>query len=110
MLVAAGLGTRLDPLTRELPKPALPVANRPVAWFACDHLARNGFHDLVVNTHHLAERLSEELTRACPDAVQLRFVHEPRILGTGASTDVLSRVEDTNDLAFDTGSLRLGIG
>ena len=83
MLVAAGLGTRLDPLTRELPKPALPVANQPIAWFSCDHLARSGFTEVVVNTHHLAERLQPELERVCPPGMHLRFVHEPQILGTG---------------------------
>lgn len=85
MLVAAGLGTRLHPLTHALPKPALPVGNRPTAFFACDHLARSGFRDLVVNTHHLAERLRDELEQACPAGVRLRFVHEPVILGTGGA-------------------------
>jgi mannose-1-phosphate guanylyltransferase len=83
MLVAAGLGSRLDPLTRELPKPALPLGNRPVAWFALDHLQRCGVRDVVVNTHHLAERLRAQLEPHCPADVQLRFVHEPEILGTG---------------------------
>ena len=83
MLVAAGFGTRLDPLTRELPKPALPVANRPIAWFACDHLARSGFDDIVANTHHLAVELRRALEPHCPPRVQLRFEHEPVILGTG---------------------------
>jgi mannose-1-phosphate guanylyltransferase len=83
MLVAAGLGTRLDPLTRELPKPALPVGNRPVAWFALDALARSGIRDVVVNTHHLAPQLRAALQAHCPNDVALRFVHEPAILGTG---------------------------
>jgi len=83
MLVAAGFGTRLEPLTRELPKPALPVANRPVAWFACDQLARHGVRQQVTNTHHLAAELQRELARVQPPGVQLRFVHEPEILGTG---------------------------
>ncbi|HMI92421.1 MAG TPA: NDP-sugar synthase [Polyangiales bacterium] len=83
MLVAAGFGTRLDPLTRELPKPALPVANRPVAWFACDQLARHGVRELVANTHHLAATLERELAAVCPPGLQLRFLHEPAILGTG---------------------------
>src|SRR5436190_20338773 len=83
MLVAAGFGTRLEPLTRELPKPALPLGNRPVAWFALDHLRRCGARDVVVNTHHLAERLREQLEPCCPADVALRFVHEPMILGTG---------------------------
>lgn len=83
MLVAAGFGTRLEPLTRELPKPALPLGNRPVAWFALDHLRRCGVRDVVVNTHHLAERLRAQLEPCCPADVALRFVHEPIILGTG---------------------------
>src|SRR5690242_16831338 len=83
MLVAAGFGTRLDPLTRELPKPALPVANRPVAWFAADHLARHGVRELVVNTHHLGGELERVLGAVQPEGTQLRFIHEPEILGTG---------------------------
>ncbi len=83
MLVAAGFGTRLDPLTRELPKPALPLANRPVAWFACDHLVRCGVTDFAVNTHHLARELREALEAHAPAGARLSFVHEAQILGTG---------------------------
>jgi NDP-sugar pyrophosphorylase family protein len=82
MLVAAGFGTRLDPLTRELPKPALPVGNRPIAWYALDHLARSGFRDVVVNTHHLGARLESTLAPLCPAGIDLRFAREPVILGT----------------------------
>jgi mannose-1-phosphate guanylyltransferase len=83
MLVAAGFGTRLHPLTSELPKPALPLGNRPVAWYGLDHLHRCGVRDVVINTHHLAERLRTTLEVHAPDDVSLRFVHEPVILGTG---------------------------
>lgn len=97
MLVAAGLGTRLDPLTRELPKPALPVANRPIAWFACDHLARCGFDDIVVNTHHLARELRATLEAHAPAAARLRFVHEAQILGTGGGVRNAWRPDDGED-------------
>lgn len=83
MLVAAGFGTRLHPLTAELPKPALPVGNRPVAWYALDHLARSGFDEVVINTHHLGDRLTRALEPVCPAAIRARFVHEAEILGTG---------------------------
>jgi mannose-1-phosphate guanylyltransferase len=83
MLVAAGFGTRLAPLTDELPKPAVPVANRPVAAFALEALARAGVRDVVVNTHHLPVELEWELTPFCPPGATLRYVHEERILGTG---------------------------
>ena len=83
MLVAAGFGTRLHPLTHELPKPALPVGNRPIAFYACDHLARSGVTEVVVNTHHLASQLRGALEPVCPPGLALRFVHEAEILGTG---------------------------
>jgi mannose-1-phosphate guanylyltransferase len=83
MLITAGFGTRLAPLTDLLPKPAVPVANRPLAWFALDHLYRSGVRDLVLNTHHLAAALEAELTPYAPPDLRLRFVYEPEILGTG---------------------------
>lgn len=83
MLITAGFGTRLSPLTDLLPKPAVPVANRPAAWFALDHLRRCGLRDFVLNTHHLAHELEAEVRAVAPPDVQLRFVHEPEILGTG---------------------------
>ena len=83
MLVAAGFGTRLAPLTNELPKPAVPVANRPVAAFALEALARAGIRDVVVNTHHLAAELEHELTPWCASGVELHYAQEPAILGTG---------------------------
>ena len=83
MLVTAGFGTRLSPLTDLLPKPAVPVANRPLAWFALDHLYRAGLRELVLNTHHLPAELERELTAHAPLDLALRFVFEPEILGTG---------------------------
>jgi NDP-sugar pyrophosphorylase family protein len=83
MLVSAGFGTRLAPLTELLPKPAVPVANRPVVWFALDHLRRCGLREFVLNTHHLAAALEREVRAAAPPDVALTFVHEPEILGTG---------------------------
>lgn len=83
MLVTAGYGTRLSPLTDFLPKPAVPVANRPLAWFALDHLYRLGLRELSLNTHHLAAKLEHEIERWAPNDLHLRFVFEPEILGTG---------------------------
>jgi mannose-1-phosphate guanylyltransferase len=83
MLVTAGYGTRLSPLTDFLPKPAVPVTNRPLAWFALDHLYRAGLRELSLNTHHLAAELEREIHRWAPNDLHLRFVFEPEILGTG---------------------------
>ena len=83
MIFAAGFGVRLRPLTAELPKPALPVANLPLGWFALDYLARNGVDDVAINAHHLADLLREKISPYIPKSLSVRFVHEPVILGTG---------------------------
>jgi NDP-sugar pyrophosphorylase family protein len=83
MVFAAGLGARLLPLTHVLPKPAVPVANRPLAWFSLDYLSRNDFLDVVLNTHHLSNRLREKLEPHVPEGMRVRYVHEPVLLGTG---------------------------
>lgn len=83
MVLAAGLGTRLRPLTDELPKPAVPVLNRPLAAFTFDHLARHGVRNVGLNTHHLAAQLRAALEPEVPSGMASLFVHEPEILGTG---------------------------
>src|SRR5262245_37568354 len=81
MILAAGLGTRLRPLTDELPKPLVPVGDRPALAHIADQLARAGIHEAVLNTHHLAEAFSAERLAGLP--IRISMIHEPRILGTG---------------------------
>ena len=83
MLFAAGLGTRLRPLTDERPKPTVPVANRPLAALALAHLAHAGVRRVVVNTHHLGAELPGLLAPHTPPGLDVRYVHEARLLGTG---------------------------
>lgn len=91
MLFAAGLGTRLRPLTLERPKPGVPLANRPMAWFSLTALHRAGVRRVVVNTHYLGEALPGLLDGHVPDGMELSFVHEPELLGTGGG---LKNVEE----------------
>ncbi|MEM7433544.1 MAG: NDP-sugar synthase [Myxococcota bacterium] len=83
MLLAAGLGTRLSPLTETLPKPVVPVANRPLAGFAIDHLWRSGYRSIVANTHPLPELVEGILRAYAPSGLDLRFSRESTLLGTG---------------------------
>jgi N-acetyl-alpha-D-muramate 1-phosphate uridylyltransferase len=84
MLLAAGLGTRMRPLTEEIPKPLLPVGGRPLIDRALDRLAAAGVAEVVVNAHWRAERLVAHLARrAGPPRVRLRS--EPELLDTGGS-------------------------
>jgi len=83
MLLAAGLGTRLRPLTDLRPKPVVPVANRPLAAFAMEHLARSGVRTVVANTHPLPDEVESTLKAACPPGMGLDFSRETILLGTG---------------------------
>ncbi len=53
MILAAGKGTRVRPLTYELPKPMIPVLGKPVMEYLVEQLSRHGFHDIMVNVSHL---------------------------------------------------------
>jgi mannose-1-phosphate guanylyltransferase len=59
MVLAAGKGTRLFPLTGEVPKPMAPVANTPIIRHIFDLLARHGITEAYVNVHYLADTLLE---------------------------------------------------
>ena len=83
MVLAAGLGTRLRPLTEHLPKPMLTVLDLPLLRFALHHLEKAGVPRTAVNLHHLPDPIVEELESA-PPPMEVVFSHEQdRILGTG---------------------------
>ena len=86
MVLAAGLGTRLRPLTDVLPKPAVPVAGLPLVQLAFGRLRAAGVKRVVVNTHHLAAEMSRVAAEAALAAgVTLAVSPEPVIAGTGGA-------------------------
>lgn len=78
MILCAGLGSRLRPLTEDCPKPLVPVGDRSVLAAICGQLAAAGHQSAVVNTHHAAEKFQAVLN--CYE-IPLTATHEPRILG-----------------------------
>ena len=91
LILAAGLGERIRPLSDLRPKPALPVLGLPVAGFGLRLLARHGIHEVAVNRHHLADRLGRAVEAHRPEHTAIRWSDEPRPLGTGGA---LRRVRD----------------
>ncbi len=82
MILAAGLGTRLRPLTDVRPKPLVPVANRPVIDRMISYLKGQGVTRIAVNTHHHALQMAAFLRDGVPFGLPVRVYHEPDILGT----------------------------
>lgn len=82
MILAAGLGTRMRPLTLLRAKAVLPVLNRPLLLWILEHLARQGVDDVVVNLHHLADTVGEALGEWRRSGMRLRYSREDKLLGT----------------------------
>ena len=76
MVLAAGLGTRLRPITYEIAKPMVPVLDRPVMAHIVDLLERHGVEEIVANLHHFPDPIRDYFG----ERVSYRF--EPELLGT----------------------------
>src|SRR6266700_781296 len=87
MILAAGYGERLWPLTADRTKPALPVLGKPLVGYVAEYLAQFGIRDIVVNLHHRPESVRESLGDGSRFGVRLQYVHEPVILGTSGALD-----------------------
>jgi NDP-sugar pyrophosphorylase family protein len=83
MIVAAGLGTRMRPLTELRPKPALPVRGLPLVAYQLALLARHGVREVMINAHPQPEQLIEAARSHCPPGVRLHFSLEEQLLDTG---------------------------
>jgi NDP-sugar pyrophosphorylase family protein len=83
MIVAAGLGTRLLPLTHLRPKPAMPVRGIPLIAYQLELLAHYGVTEAAINVHHHPQMLIEAAERYAPPGMTLRFSVETELLNTG---------------------------
>ena len=82
MILAAGLGTRLRPLTHVMPKPVAPVLNRPIVSWIADLLSRHGFREVVTNLSYLPEQIRDVLGDGSRFGLEISYSEEPEPLGT----------------------------
>ena len=82
-VLAAGLGTRLRPLTEELPKPLIPIFQKPLLTFALDHLIAVGMNRFVINTHRHPQLFQDFFAGRGYAGFPITLVHEPDLLETG---------------------------
>lgn len=87
LVLAAGFGTRLLPLTREIPKPLLPIWNRPLLLRILDQLRAWGVREVVVNLHHQPGPILNLLRTQPLPGLHLALSFEPEILGTGGALE-----------------------
>jgi mannose-1-phosphate guanylyltransferase len=101
MVLCAGFGTRLRPLTDHFPKPLLPIGDRPAFQHILDQLRARGLGPFAVNTHHRAD----VLLRAIPRDVAV--LHEPAILGTAGGVANASEALGPGDVIVWNGDMHL---
>ena len=87
LILSAGYGTRLWPLTEDRTKPAIPILGKPLVGYVAEYLARYGCNEIIVNLHHRPESVRRALGDGSKFGVKLKYVEEPEILGTSGAMD-----------------------
>ena len=91
MILAAGVGSRLDPLTRNVPKPLVPILNRPVMEYLIELLKKHGFNEIMVNLHYLGDQIEAYFGNGSRWGVEIHWSKEDKLHGDAGS---LKRVEE----------------
>lgn len=95
VVMAGGQGTRLDPLTAEIPKPMLLVGDRPLMEIVIQQLRNAGIRQVKIATHHKPEKIEEHFGDGSSFGVRLSYVEEERPLGTAGALGLLEVPKET---------------
>src|ERR671914_1355916 len=101
LILAGGEGTRLRPLTSTVPKPVVPLVDRPFIAFMLDWLRAHGVNDIVMSCGHLASGVRNVLGDGSAYGIMLRYVEEPRPLGTGGALKYAASLLDDRFLMLN---------
>lgn len=112
MILAAGVGSRLDPLTRNIPKPMVPIVNKPVMEHIVERLVKSGIKDLIINVHYLGSQIMEYFGDGSKWGANITFSPEDELWGDAGSvkrceeffdedTFLVVGGDDLTDVSFD---------
>jgi len=85
MILAGGLSTRLYPLTKQVPKPLVPIDGEPNAIHLIRYLREYGIEDVAINVHYLAGMICQRLGDGSDYGIRLHYLHEPELLGSAGA-------------------------
>ncbi len=98
IVLCAGYGTRLGSLTRDVPKPLLPLQGKPMLSYTLRHLALHGFTQVAINLHYLGDRISDCFADGKDFGLSIHYSYEPKLLGTaGAVKNLEDWLHDIDD-------------
>ena len=95
VIMAGGMGTRLRPLTEDLPKPMLPVGGKPLLERVIEQLKQVGIRRVNVTTHYKREKISDHFGDGSAYGVELNYVNEGKPLGTGGALGLMGAPRET---------------
>lgn len=105
LILAAGLGTRLWPLTEDRTKAAIPFLNRPLIAYSVEYLAANGIQDIIVNLHHQPDSIRRALGDGSKFGVRINYSFEPEILGTSGALNPIRELLLDDDFLVINGKI-----
>jgi NDP-sugar pyrophosphorylase family protein len=105
MILSAGYGTRLWPLTEDRTKPAIPILGKPLVGYVAEYLAGYGWRDILVNLHHRPDSVRRALGDGSKFGVNLQYIDEPVILGTSGALDNARSYFDSETFLVINGKL-----
>ncbi len=94
VIMAGGKGSRLRPLTEDLPKPMLPVGDRPLLEHTIDQLKRAGIGRVHITTHYKPEKITEHFRDGTGFGIEVRYLSETRALGTAGALALLEERDE----------------
>ena len=84
LLLAAGLGTRLQPITKDIPKCLVPINGKPLVDYWLEQLFQVGVERILINTHYLAQQVEEHISKS-PYSCKVDLIYEKELLMTGGT-------------------------
>lgn len=106
LILCAGLGTRLRPLTQRIPKPLVPLAHRPILHHMLDHLCQLGPSRFLINTHHLPDLIEASIPERQWGEHSIEVRNEPDLLDTGGTiSNFIDLLKPDEDLIVCNGDI-----
>lgn len=94
VIMAGGLGSRLGEITRDIPKPLLPIGGRPIIVLIVEQLRRHGITEIYISVNYKAEKIKEYFANNPINSVKIAFLEEQQFLGTAGSLSLLPKIPD----------------
>lgn len=96
-VMAAGVGTRLEPLTLSVPKPLVPVCNVPIMEYNISLLRQHGFKDITANLHYFPDQIESYFGDGAAFGVSMRYSFEEELMGTAGGVRKMAGVADLKE-------------